>query len=142
METSIETDRKIMEINYFSGVILTKALMPSMIKEGFGRIVAVSSVTGKFGFPLRSAYAASKHAMYGFYETIEAEYYDKGINTTMVCPGRIRTNISMKSCRWIVRILWITDRNNWSLCFDMINGIRKNKRVYFPGWKGSANGLF
>lgn len=84
--------------------------MPSMINAGFGRIVAISSVTGKFGFPLRSAYAASKHAMYGFYETIEAEYYDKGINTTMVYPAEVETNISMGalSPRWEShRISWI-----------------------------------
>lgn len=141
METSIETDRKIMEINYFSGVILTKAVMPSMINAGFGRIVAISSVTGKFGFPLRSAYAASKHAMYGFYETIEAEYYDKGINTTMVCPGRIRTNISMGALGPDGKPQNIMDHGQEygtpvAVCAsEIINGIRKNKRDIFPGGK-------
>jgi len=60
METPLEVDRRIMEINYFSGVILTKAVLPGMLERGYGRIVAISSVTGKFGFPLRSSYAASK----------------------------------------------------------------------------------
>ncbi len=141
METSIETDRKIMEINYFSGVILTKSIMPSMIEAGGGRIVAVSSVTGKFGFPLRSAYSASKHAMYGFYETVEAEYFDKGIRTTMVCPGRIRTNISMGALGPDGKPQNIMDHGQEygtpvSICAkDIINGIRKNKRDIYPGGK-------
>jgi len=141
METSIETDRKIMEINYFSGVILTKCLMPSMIESGYGRIVAVSSVTGKFGFPLRSAYSASKHAMYGFYESVEAEYYDKGIRTTMICPGRIRTNISMGALGPDGKPQNIMDHGQKygtpveKCVADILYGIRKNKRDVYTGRK-------
>jgi dehydrogenase/reductase SDR family member 7B len=137
METSVETDRKIMEINYFSGLILTKSLMPSMISAGYGHIVAISSVTGKFGFPLRSAYAASKHAMHGFYETVEAEYYDKGIHTTLVCPGRISTNISMGAIGPDGKPQNIMDHGQKygtpvaSCAMDIINGIRKNKREVY-----------
>lgn len=97
METSIETDRKIMEVNYFSGVTLTKAILPLMIQNGYGHIVATSSISGKFGFPLRSAYAASKHAIHGFYETVRAELKDKNIKVTIVCPGRVQTNISVNA---------------------------------------------
>jgi short-subunit dehydrogenase len=141
METSVATDRQIMEINYFSGVILTKSLMPSMIENGFGRIVAISSVTGKFGFPLRSAYAASKHAMYGFYETVEAEYYDKGIRTTMVCPGRISTNISMGAIGPDGKPQNIMDHGQKygtpvdTCARNIINGLRRNKRDIYPGGK-------
>ncbi len=94
METSVEVDRKVMEINYFSGVIITKKLLPGMISEGFGHIVATSSISGKFGFPLRSAYAASKHALHGFYESVWTELHGKGIRTTLILPGRVKTNIS------------------------------------------------
>jgi dehydrogenase/reductase SDR family protein 7B len=94
MDTSLEMDRKIMEVNYFSGIILTKALLPAMIENGGGHIIAVSSISGLFGFPLRSAYSASKHAVNGFYETLGFELREKGIRTTVVCPGRVRTNIS------------------------------------------------
>lgn len=93
-ETPVDIDRKIMEINYFSGLILTKALLPGMIQRGYGHIVAISSVTGTFGFPERSAYAASKHAILGFYETLWAELSGKGVHVTMACPGRVQTNIS------------------------------------------------
>ncbi len=139
METSIETDRKIMEINYFSGVILTKSLMPSMLSSGYGHIVAVSSVTGKFGFPLRSAYAASKHAMYGFYESLLAEYYDQGIRTTMVCPGRVRTNISLGALGPDGKPQNIMDHGQEygtpveKCAMDIINGIRKDKRDVYTG---------
>jgi len=95
MDTSLEIDRKIMDINYFAGLILTKKCMPGMLERGFGHIVATSSISGKFGFPLRSAYAASKHALHGFYESLWTENYDKGIRTTVVCPGRVKTNISI-----------------------------------------------
>ncbi|HEX2937040.1 MAG TPA: SDR family oxidoreductase [Bacteroidales bacterium] len=96
-DTLVSVDRKIMEIDYFSGLILTKALLPSMITKGYGHIVAISSITGLFGFPQRSAYAAAKHAMVGFYETLWAELHTKGVNVTIVCPGRIQTPISLNA---------------------------------------------
>lgn len=95
LETSLDIDRKVMQINYFAGITLAKKLLPGMTDRGFGHIVATSSISGKFGFPLRSAYAASKHALHGFYESVWAELQDKGIRTTLVCPGRVKTNISL-----------------------------------------------
>lgn len=95
LETNLDIDRKVMEINYFAGLILAKSILPGMVERGFGHIVATSSISGKFGFPLRSAYAASKHALHGFYESIWTELHDKGIRTTLVMPGRVRTNISL-----------------------------------------------
>lgn len=95
LDTSLEVNRKVMEINFFSGLILTKKLLPGMVERGFGHIVATSSISGKFGFPLRSAYAASKHALHGYYESVWTELQDKGIRTTLVCPGRVKTNISV-----------------------------------------------
>ncbi len=93
-ETSMEVDRRLMEINYFGAIALTKAVLPGMIKKGRGNIVAVSSISGKFGFPLRSAYSASKHALHGFYETLGLEVKEQGIHVTIACPGRVRTEIS------------------------------------------------
>jgi short-subunit dehydrogenase len=93
-ETTVEVDRKIMEINYFGNIILTKRVLPLMIRNGGGHIATTSSIVGKFGFPLRSAYSASKHALYGFYETLRSESYSQNIKVTIICPGRIHTNIS------------------------------------------------
>lgn len=96
-ETSMETVRKLMEINYFAPVEMTKAILPRMVAAGGGAIAVTSSIAGYFGFPLRCAYSSSKHAVYGFFETLRAEYHDKGISVTLVCPGRVRTDISINS---------------------------------------------
>ncbi len=69
-ETPLEIDRKIFEINYFGTVALTKAVLPGMIENGGGQIAATSSIVGKFGFPYRSSYSASKHALHGFFESL------------------------------------------------------------------------
>src|ERR1700734_3733840 len=65
-DTKLEVDRKIMELNYFSNVALAKAVLPGMIARKQGRFVVISSVMGKMSVPLRSSYAASKHALHGF----------------------------------------------------------------------------
>ncbi len=96
-ETGLEVDRKIFEVNYFGQVALTKAVLPMMIRQGGGQVVTVSSITGKFGFPLRSAYAASKHALHGFFETLGFELADRNIHSILINPGRIRTQISLNA---------------------------------------------
>jgi short-subunit dehydrogenase len=93
-ETDLEVDRKIMEVNYFGAVALTKCVLPYLLKQKSGHIVVISSVTGIFGFPMRSAYAASKHALHGFFETLRTEVLDRNVGVTIVCPGRIKTDIS------------------------------------------------
>ncbi len=97
IETPIEIDRKIMEIDFFSNVILTKAVLPHMVKQNFGHIVAISSISGIFGFPERSAYCSAKHALYGFYEALDIEMRGSDVNVTIIAPGRIQTNISLSA---------------------------------------------
>ena len=96
-ETPLAVDRKIMEIDYFGTIALTKAVLPYMITNGGGYIAVTSSISGKFGFPLRSAYAAAKHALHGFFETLRAEVYDHNIKVLIAFPGRIKTNISLNA---------------------------------------------
>jgi short-subunit dehydrogenase len=93
-DTSDEMIRKIMEVNYFSPVNIARALLPRLLGQGGGHIAVTTSIAGRFGFPLRCGYSSSKFALYGFFETLQAEYYDRGIRVTIVCPGRVRTNIS------------------------------------------------
>ena len=93
-DTSMDMVRKIMEVNYFAPVAIAKAMLPRMIAAGGGKIAVTTSIAGRFGFPLRCGYSSSKFALYGFFETLQAEYYDAGIRVTIVCPGRIQTNIS------------------------------------------------
>lgn len=97
VETTMEVDRKIMEINYFGNIAMSKAVLPYMIKNKSGHIVVVSSIAGKFGFFLRSSYSASKHALHGFYESLMLEEEKNGISVTIACPGKINTNISVNA---------------------------------------------
>lgn len=93
-QCDIAVDRKIMEINYFGNIALTKAVLPYMIGLQNGHIIATSSVAGKYGFFLRSAYAASKHALEGFYESLRLEQKENHINISTIIAGPINTNIS------------------------------------------------
>jgi short-subunit dehydrogenase len=96
-DTSLDVDRKIMETNYFGTIALTKYLLPHFIKRKGGRFVVVSSLTGIFGTPWRSGYCASKHALHGFFDTLRAEHHSDNIKVTMICPGFIRTPITLKA---------------------------------------------
>ena len=95
IETDIKVYRQLMEINFFAAVIITQKLLPYFKQQQNGHIVAISSVAGLMGFPLRSGYAAAKHAMMGYFETLQTEKPVNGLNFTIVSPGRINTNISL-----------------------------------------------
>lgn len=97
MNTPIELDRLLMEVNYFSYVALSKAVLPYMKRQRSGHIVAISSIVGKFGFYLRSSYSAAKHALHGFFESLRLETEQYGIKTLIVCPGKIKTQVSMNA---------------------------------------------
>lgn len=94
IETIPEVERKIMETNYFGAIALTRKILPIMLKNQGGNIAVTSSITGKFGFKLRSSYAASKHALHGYFESLRLELDNKNIHITIVCPGLINTDIS------------------------------------------------
>lgn len=91
--------RRLMEVNFFGPEALTRAVLPAMLERKNGHIVVISSIAGKFGVPLRSGYSASKFALYGFYEALRAEESRNGIRVTMVCPGFIRTEISVSALK-------------------------------------------
>lgn len=96
-DTDLAMFRTIMDINFYAPVAMAKAILPRMLAAGGGHIAATTSIAGRFGFPLRCAYSSSKHALYGFFETLQAEYDSRNIHTTLVCPGRVRTNISLNA---------------------------------------------
>lgn len=93
-ETSLEVDKKLMAVNYFGTVALTKALLPNMLMHQLGHIVTITSLTGKFGTAYRSSYAASKHALHGFFDSLRSELSDAHIKVTLICPGFVHTNVS------------------------------------------------
>jgi short-subunit dehydrogenase len=96
-DTALDVDRRIMEVDYFGTIAITKYLLPHFLKRKSGHFVTVSSVMGKLGTPYRSGYAAAKHALHGFFDSFRAELWkdSKNIYVTMVCPGWINTNLSI-----------------------------------------------
>ncbi|MEE9406455.1 MAG: SDR family oxidoreductase [Polaribacter sp.] len=93
-DTQISVDKRLMDINYLGTVALTKALLPHFIKNKKGQFVVTTSIVGKIGTPLRSSYAASKHALHGFFDSLRAEHHRDNIAVTLVCPGFVNTNVS------------------------------------------------
>ena len=96
-ETPLFVDRRIFEVNFFGTIALTKVILPEMIRNGGGQIAVTSSVVGKFGFPYRSSYSASKQALHGFFESLRAENTNNNISVSIIIPGRIKTNISVNA---------------------------------------------
>jgi len=97
IETNISVDKRIMEVNYTGTVALTKTILPHFIENKKGQFVVTTSMVGFIGTPLRSSYAASKHALHGFFDSLRAEVYDYNIAVTLICPGFVSTNISMNA---------------------------------------------
>lgn len=97
LETITEVEQKIMNINYWGTVSLTKAILPKMIERRTGNLVVLSSVVGKFGTAFRSTYSASKHALQGYFDSLRCEVFDKGISVNIICPGFIKTNVTINS---------------------------------------------
>jgi len=98
-DTVMAVYRKLMEVNFMGTVHLTKALLPKMLERKSGHFVVVTSVVGKIGTPVRSGYAASKHALHGFFDSLRAEVCHHGIKVTLVCPGYVRTNLSLNALK-------------------------------------------
>lgn len=96
-ETSADTERALLECNFFGSVAVAKAALVGMRLRGSGHIAVMSSASGKFGFALRSSYAASKHALHGYFDSLRIELKDTTIGVSLICPGRIRTNISLNA---------------------------------------------
>lgn len=95
--TPIEVDKKLMNVNYIGTVALTKAVLPHMLSAGGGLFVTITSAVGKIPSPWRSSYAAAKHALHGFFDSLRAECYDEGIRVLLVCPGFVATNVSINA---------------------------------------------
>jgi len=97
IDTTLATEERLMRINFWGTVGLSKAVLPTMIAQGGGHIVCISSLVGKFGTRLRSAYSASKHALHGYFDSLRSEVFDKNIHITIACPGYIKTNVTINA---------------------------------------------
>jgi short-subunit dehydrogenase len=94
LDTDISVDRRIMEVNFFGNILLSKLIGKKMLAAKKGHIIVTSSLLGKWGFYLRSGYAASKHALHGYYESLRMEVEKDGIYISLVLPGFTNTEIS------------------------------------------------
>ena len=93
--TDLDIFEKIMKVNYLGSVYCTYYALP-YLKQSRGRLVAVSSLTGKDGVPTRSGYAASKHAMVGFFDSLRVELIGSGVSVTIIYPGFVDTGVQAR----------------------------------------------
>lgn len=134
-DTSLEVYKKLMDINYFAPVAITQAILPHFKKHNKGNMTVISSIAGLIGFPLRSGYCASKHAIKGYLETLQCELYKTNITVSIVYPGRIDTNISKNALLGDGQQFGSTDANNEvgmkvdDCAIKIINGIQANKKA-------------
>lgn len=97
LDTSTDICRRIMEVDFFAPTALSRAVIPGMLARGGGHIVVVSSVFGHIAMARRSAYAAAKHALHGYFDCARVELGDKGIHFTLACPGFVSTQVSVNA---------------------------------------------
>lgn len=99
LDSGLEVDQRVMQINFFAGAALAKAVTPGMVERGFGKVIWISSVQGLLGIPNRSSYAASKFAVQGYCESLRAELKTSGVDVHVPSPGYIRTNLSKSALK-------------------------------------------
>lgn len=96
-DTSMDTERKIMEVDYFAQVAMTKAILPTFLQQRSGRIVFISSVAGLIGTQYRATYSAAKAAIHMWANSLRAEVAAQGIDVSVVFPGFVKTNVSLNA---------------------------------------------
>ena len=96
-DTELSVYQRLLDVNFLSTVALTKAVLPTMKQQQSGQFIVISSVAGKVGTIMRSGYNAAKHALHGFYDSLRAESYNDGIRVTIICPGYIKTSVSVNA---------------------------------------------
>ena len=97
VETDFSVYKKLIDIDYLGTVALTKAVLPVFIKQRSGHFAVVTSLMGKFASPLRSGYCGAKHALHGFFDALRMEHEKDNIKVLTICPGFIRTNVSINA---------------------------------------------
>ncbi len=94
VNTSMQVYRDIVEIDLMAPIALTQAMLPHMVERGSGSLVFMSSIAGKVGVPLRTAYCAAKHGLVGYADALRAELSVKGVDVHVITPGSVATNVS------------------------------------------------
>lgn len=94
IDTDFAVYQQIIAVDLLAPIALTQQVLPRMVGAGGGQIIAISSVAGIAGVPLRSAYCAAKHGIIGYHDSVRAENEHLGLKVLVVAPGSVRTNVS------------------------------------------------
>ncbi len=141
LEMSDAVEHKVMDINFWGQVGITKAVLPDMISRGSGKIVAISSLLGHYGTANLAVYAASKHAVLGYFESLREEVKTNGLHVLLVSPGFVNTNVTLNS------LTGTGEKNNQNsvaqeqgmlpekMAQKLIDAINSNKKYFYPGGK-------
>ena len=98
LDTTLEVHRALLEVDYFAPVALTQLVLPRMVERGSGHVAMVSSVAGRIGTPLRTAYCAAKHALIGYADALRAEVETAyGVQVSTILPGSVRTQVAVNA---------------------------------------------
>jgi NAD(P)-dependent dehydrogenase (short-subunit alcohol dehydrogenase family) len=138
--TDFSVFEKMLSVNYLSAIWCTVAALPHL-KATKGRILAVGSVAGLTGVPLRSAYSAAKHALAGFFDTLRIELEDSGVTVTMISPGFVSTGSQAKNLGVDGQVLGkmplkpASGHNAEEIARYLLAGAEKRERDVIPGWR-------
>lgn len=94
VETAFPVYERVIAVDLLAPIALTQAVVPAMVKRGSGRIAMISSIAGKVGVPMRTAYCAAKFGIAGYADALRAEVGYLGVQVHNIYPGSIRTNVS------------------------------------------------
>lgn len=94
VDTSVAVYQRIIDVDLLAPIALTQAILPRMAARGTGRIAMISSVAGKVGVPMRTAYCAAKFGLYGYADALRAEVAGLGLQVHVIAPGSVRTEVS------------------------------------------------
>ncbi|MGI9343208.1 MAG: SDR family NAD(P)-dependent oxidoreductase [Gammaproteobacteria bacterium] len=92
-ETGLDVDRRIMEVDFFGPIALTKLVLPRMIEQQRGHLIVTSSVAGKHAVPMHAAYCAAKHALHGYFDTLRIEHLRDNIAVTLLVIAGVRSHV-------------------------------------------------
>jgi dehydrogenase/reductase SDR family member 7B len=110
VETEFSVYEKIVAVDLMAPIALTQALLPHFITRGSGQLVMISSVAGKVGVPMRTAYCAAKHGLIGYADALRAEVAGQGTRVLVVTPGSIRTNVSRNALNADASVRGVSDQ--------------------------------
>lgn len=109
VETVFDVYQRIIGVDLLGPIALTQGLLPLMVRAGGGQLIAISSVAGIIGAPLRSAYSAAKHGLIGYHDTVRAETQHLAIKVLVVAPGSVRTNVSKNALDGRANVRGVSD---------------------------------